>query len=195
MKGRSRKEAQKKHVDGSDREVLETLLEKGRNRRDFGGAVIEQLGFMISLWKPLSETEEIGLSIICGSYSQSHDRYVATPNSVIVSLPTGLGKFKQADYTARVLSAVVKAWEPSRAGVMSRQAINERASNGGFPLVDWMLYLPNNVDGLEPPSYSIRISNGGCIVVIQPEPPSGEDPEESARAVRIARMYARPTLT
>lgn len=89
-KGRSRKEAQKKQIDGSDREMLETLLEKGRNRRDFGGAVIEQLGFSISLWKPLSETgdEDIALSVHCGSY-------VATPNSVSVHLPEILGKFKR----------------------------------------------------------------------------------------------------
>ncbi|WP_366059621.1 Imm52 family immunity protein [Pigmentiphaga sp.] len=49
-RGWSHKDALARKVDASDVEKLEELLLEGRNRRDVGGEVIEELGFKLSLW-------------------------------------------------------------------------------------------------------------------------------------------------
>src|SRR3989442_863361 len=49
-RGRSRKEASERHVAVEDRHDLLDLLDRGRNRRDVGRDVIDELGFNVGLW-------------------------------------------------------------------------------------------------------------------------------------------------
>jgi hypothetical protein len=193
-RGHSRKEALAKQVEIDERKNLIRLLEKGRNRRDVGGAIIEELGFRVGLWSQFSEKDEIGLSITCGLYWQSPNQSVGISNHVILELPQDLGRFEQPKYTSCVLAAVATAWKPAWAGVMSRRAMNSRGFDAKSPFVDWMLYVPRSLDGVQPPSSIIEIPGGGSIVLVQPMPPSGEDPDEVQRASQIRGILSKAAV-
>lgn len=72
-----------KRVDIKDRPSLMKLLEGGRNRRDIGGEVIEELGFHFGLWNGADDDRATGLSITCGLYWKSPTPNVSLSNCVV----------------------------------------------------------------------------------------------------------------
>jgi hypothetical protein len=182
-RGRSRNEASVKHVEIADRGTLIDLLGKGRNRRDVGESVIAELGFKLGLWNQLSPDNAIGLNITCGLYWQSSNQNPSLSNHVILELPDELGKFEHAEYTSNVLAAVAKAWDPAWAGVMSRQAMNTQGFTSKRPFVDWMVYVPSEIDEVQHPSSCISLRGLGTILIVQQTPPSAQDAEEIQRVI------------
>lgn len=191
-RGRSRSEASKRHVDGSDPHYLLDLLARGQNRRDAEPReVIEELGFSVGLWNGAEDDKDAGLSIKCGLHWKSQSRNAGLSNNVILTLPSDLGELRRAESMARVLAVVSEAWEPAWAGVMSRSAMNARNFDSGRLFVDWMIYVPWEVDPLPPPTSIVQLAGRGSIVVVQPIAPAGNDPEELARIQRVDELLRK----
>jgi hypothetical protein len=175
-RGRSRQQAAEQRAEVRDENYLRNLLDRGRNRRDVGRTVIEELGFRTGLWNGGDENKAIGLNITCGLYWTSPNPSASMSNSVTVDLPENLGELKQSERMAGVLAAVARAWEPDWAGIMSRDAMSARAFNAKVPFVDWMVFVPRKIDNVPAPSSLIRLEKGSLIVV-QPDPPVATDTE------------------
>jgi hypothetical protein len=181
-KGRSRKQALQKQVDIQNRDQLLKLLDRGRNKRDIGGTVIDELGFSVDLWNG----KDSAMGILCGAYAS----YVS--NSVTFHLPEDLGDLRQPERMTSVLVAVVEAWEPDWAGVMSRDAMNARGFNARVPFVDWMLYLSgrlgSKIPALPRPATVQPVGELGSIIMVQGEPPDSAGPEqlENVQRVKVA---------
>jgi hypothetical protein len=186
-KGRSRKQALEKTADIREQSYLLGLLDRGRNRRDVGGTVIEELGFRVGLWNGGNGEKAAGLSITCGLYWTSPNPNASLSNCVTLDLPEDLGELKQAERMCGVLAAVAQAWEPDWAGVMSREAMNARAFDAKIPFVDWMVYVPRRIDGVLSPSSVVEFESGSLIVV-QPDPPAVNNRADQENIRRIENI-------
>lgn len=185
--GRSRRQAMERPVDIGNRDYLMDLLERGRNRRDVGQTVIEELGFRVVLWNGESGMKAVGLSIKCGLYWTSATTNAGMGNSVTLDLPEALDELRQADRMSRMLAAIVRAWEPDWAGVMSTDAMNARDFNTKVPFVDWMVYVSRTIGSVPLPS-SITLLEKGTLIVVQPDPPAlnSEADQENIHRIEAA---------
>jgi hypothetical protein len=166
-------------------------LERGRNRRDIGREVIDELGFNVGLWSGPAADREVGLSIQCGLYWKSTNPGVSLSNNVVLTLPKRLEDLGSAENMAKVLSVVATAWEPAWAGVMSRDAMNARDFDADRPFVDWMTYVPSRISEVPAPSSVQQLPGHGSIVVVQATPPSGSEPHELARIRQIDELVQK----
>jgi len=182
-RGRSRKDALERKADTLNVQRLEDLLLKGRNRRDIGREVIEELGFKISLWNgAVDEEAEASLRIHCGSYNER------IGNSIVIDLPyQSSGWIEKA---TSLLALVVEIWKPRWAGIMSERAMQKRDFDGAQPFVDWMVYVPRSVKAVPPPGHVEPLNGLGSIVVVQPDPPVGDEPGELSRIRRVESLLA-----
>ena len=189
-RGRSRREALEQRIDANDQARLHELLERGRNRRDVGREIIDELGFNVGMWSA-SGDRDVGLSIQCGLYWKSENQNTSLCNSVTLTLPKTLGGLGRAEKMAEILSIVAAAWEPAWAGVMSRDAMNTRDFDARRPFVDWMTYIPSRISEVPAPSTVQQLPGQGSIVVVQPMPPSGGEPQELARIWQIDQLVQK----
>lgn len=181
--GRSRKDALKRRVDTSDMQSLRNLLLKGRNRYDIGREVIEDLGFSLSLWNGAGEeAAEASVRIHCGCYSE----YVG--NNVLIDLPFKAESLRWVKNASSLLALVAETWRPKWAGIMSTKAMKDRDFDGDYPFVDWMVYVPRAVKAVSLPSRIEVLKGLGSIVVVQPDPPVGDNAEELALIRRVQRV-------
>jgi hypothetical protein len=185
--GRSRKDALRRKIDVHDRRTLLTLLNKGRNRRDYGGEVIEDLGFRVGLWNGGPEERMVGLSIGCGLYSKV---FGLGANSVVLGFPEELGALADASKTSRVLAITARCWEPDWAGVFSVKAM-QTSDWSGEPVVGWMIYLPRKIERVPTPSTVAQLDKGGSLIIVQPDPPSLDNPEDLERIRRVEEIARR----
>ena len=183
--GHSQKRALEKQINISNRECLLKLLDGGRHKRDTDKTVIGELGFSAGLWNGGGKGKEVSLMVTCGSYSSNPH----LGNCVTLNFPENLGKLKQSKRMVAVLASVATAWEPDWAGVMSRNAMNERNFNARVPFVDWMIYVNNRlisqVPSLPSPIVVQQIEKIGSIIIIQNEPPVSADPKHLQNIERI----------
>lgn len=181
--GRSRKDALRRKVGTSDIHTFRELLLKGRYRRDVGREVIEDLGFRIGFWNGAGVKEaEASLDIHCGCYSE----YAG--NNVIINLPYVSQGVRWVQNASTLLASIAKIWQPKWAGIMSMKAISERDYDADRPFVDWMVYVPRSVPAMPSPSRVGLLKDLGSIVVVQPDPPVGEDAEELSRIRRVESL-------
>ena len=166
-RGMSRRKAKQVETDFKNRDCLLDLLEQGRNRKDIGKEVIEELGFHIGIWNGGKSTKMVGLDVTCGLYATTAG---LGGNSVVINLPEELGDLRSSERMANVLVAVAMSWEPDWAGVFSLEAMSTRNFNPAVPFVDWMLYVSHKLvpksDVLEP-SLVKPVDDIGTIVVVE----------------------------
>jgi hypothetical protein len=183
--GRSRKDDLKKKVDVADTQRLRDLLLKGRNRRDIGRQVIEELGFSLSLWSRASdEVAAASIRIHCGCYSE------LVGNNVLIDLPCNSARPKWVENASALLALVAEIWRPKWAGIMSKRAIKERDYDAGYPFVDWMVYVPRSVQPMPFPSRVEVLKDLGSIVIVRPNPPVDDNAEELSLIRRVERLLA-----
>lgn len=178
--GRSRKDALKRKIDTRSPDELFTLLYKGRHL-NFYKEVIENLGFSIGIWNGGEPGKEVSLHISCG---QSAEVPGLRGNCVVISFPEDLRGLADPARTSRILLLASTCWEPDWAGIFS----NEAMSNRDFrvePFVDWMVYVPNKINSVPPPSSVAYLDNGGSLIVVQPKPPAVDNAEDQERIRRI----------
>lgn len=169
------------------------LLLRGRNRRDTDGAVIETLGFSAHLWnwkgpdRSYSPGLSATLSTTCGMYSRNpHLR-----NVVVLDFPKQLSATRDRESSSRAILAVVKAWQPEWAGLISRRSREARSFTPGAPFVDWMTYLNHfKIDASKLPSSAsvMRVDEQGVLIVTQDAPVDASDHihAQNVRAVEAA---------
>jgi len=180
-KGRTPAKALEKRVNVTDREQLLQELNRGRNRRDFGHEVIEELGFSVNLWNGRKADEAIGLRVTCGCFSE----FVS--NVVVINLPQALGSLGHSDQMIPILAAMASAWDPEWAGVMSSEARSARNGFGKGPFVDWIVYIPQIVNSVPLPSIVTQVPGCGSIIAVRPTPPEN-DPETLSRIHNIEQI-------
>lgn len=180
--GRSRKDALRQKLDTQNRQELLTLLATGRNRRDTDKEIIEDLGFGVWLWN--GETDrEAGFNVTCGLYSEAP----GLCNNVVLKFPAELARLADSAVAMKLLSAAVISWEPDWAGIFSNEAMNNRDWDRK-PFVDWMVYVPQRIASVPSPSTVAHLENGGSVIVVQPNPPSVDNPEDQERIRRIEQV-------
>jgi Immunity protein 52 len=173
-RGRSRKDAMARPVSALPTSELQTLLLKGRNRYDEGGGFIDELGFSLGMWNgATSEDKESSLRVGCGCFDP-------LGNNVILDLPIQSENLGDANVACNLLALVAEIWQPKWAGIMSKRAMVERDFDADYPFVDWMVYVPHEVQAA-PSSSVVSVGEHGSIVIVQQDRPNGIDPEELQR--------------
>jgi hypothetical protein len=66
--------------------------------------------------------------------------------------------------------------------------MRERDFDGDNPLVDWMVYVPRAVPAMPLPSRVEELKGLGSVIIVQPDPPVGDDAEELSRIRRAERL-------
>lgn len=184
-RGRSRSDALTRKVNTSDAKKLEELFLKGRNRRDVDGVVIEELGFSLSLWNGADiERAEASVRLLCGSCSER------VTNNVLVDLPYLPEGSPWVEKASGLLGRVAEIWHPQWAGVMSKNAMREREFGIDRPIVDWMVYVPRSIEAASPPARVEILNDLGSIIVVQPNPPTGEESDLS-HIQQVERLLVR----
>lgn len=187
-KSTSRRKAKQAKIDFTNRACLLDLLEKGRNRKDIGREVIEELGYHVGMWNGAKSKKMVGLDVTCGLYSTAPG---IGGNCVIMDLPEELGDLQQADRMAGVLTTAATSWEPDWAGILSLEAMSSPNFSPTVPYVDWMLYLSNTLGysaKVSEPSLVQPINSIGQLIVVQQEPVEVDNPVhlERVKAVQTA---------
>ena len=182
----SRAESLRKGAEGWNGDRLRDLLNNGRNRYDTTKEVIEDLGFRVGFWNGEGKERSISISVTCGLYAPAN-----LSNCVYFRLPDDVAGIGGKVVIARVLRSVVTRWNPAWAGVMSEDAKDQRNFPAKEPFVDWMVYVPTLVEGVEPPSCVMTLPGFGSIVIVQPDPPRTDDPEALRRVQRVEQLIAR----
>jgi hypothetical protein len=158
---------------------------KGRNRRDIDHSVIEELGFSLSFWNGASEEDaEASIRIDCGCYSEH------VSNNVLIDLPYKSQGLKWTENADALLACVAEVWRPKWAGIMSKKAMRERDFDGDYPFVDWMVYVPRSLKAVPFPSRVEVVKGLGSIVIVQPDPPVGDDAEEQSIIRRVESILS-----
>jgi hypothetical protein len=183
-RGGSLAKALKSSIPHADEDLV-GLLERHQNRRDVGGNAIDELGFQLGLWNGSGGLKGVGLSITCGLYWHGTGSGSQASNYVVLDLPTDLGQLARFEHMIAVLKATVLAWEPNWAGVWSKNSARAMHLNTNKPFVDWMLYVPCRVHNLVEPSVAIDLPGRGSLVVVQPDPTTGDDSAELARIHKV----------
>lgn len=186
-RGKSKQAALQQPVDPSDYSGIVGLLESGRNKRDTDRSVIEDLGFSVGLWNGTDGDRSASMSVACGVYSPNpHLR-----NSVVLDFPKQLDELGSRESALNALIAVVEAWKPDWAGIISRASRTARPFSPGSPFVDWMFYrsgLTLAESELPPSASAIRVSNLGSIVVTQ------NDPVDATNETHVQNVHAIETM-
>lgn len=183
-KGKSRRDGLKQPVQPGD---ILMLVKKGRSKRDSDKSVIEDLGFRVGVWNGASEECSVSLSVTCGLFTQNAN----LRNSFVLDLPETLRDLGKKGGALQALVAVVMAWEPDWAGIVSRASRSSRSFKPDSPFVDWMIYL-NRLDIAQlqlPPSASfVKVGDLGGIVITQDVPvdANNQDHVDNVRAVEAA---------
>jgi len=188
--GRSRKEGLRWRLSIVDRASLRRAVLRGRHRNYQGKLAFPELGFGLGMWNGLDSKHATSISLSCGAW------YPDAANCCLLYLPDELGSLKRAGSMQDIIAAVVNAWNPDCASVVSNRALSRRRSKGKAPIVDWMVYVSNrwmpNPPQLEPPASSKKLPDG-TLIVVQKEPTDVKNPEH-LRNIRQVRNAIRPRL-
>lgn len=185
-KGKSSRDARARIIDVQSRESVVRLLEKGRNRRDIDGSVIADLGFHLGVWNGAGRQRAASFSVTCGLYNQNPN----LSNAVVLNLPEDLGELADKERCVELLAALVRAWEPEWAGVISTASRNSRPFRS--PFVDWIVYVNRRVDRSKLPSAaSVKVVDGlGTIILVQEHPIDPSNPMDIAN-VRMTELIVK----
>ncbi|MCP2089638.1 hypothetical protein PQR68_29830 [Paraburkholderia agricolaris] len=136
--GRSRSEATQAVPIDLSTDALAELFMKGRNRRDVGGEVIDELGYRISVWNGGGDEEASSLTMKCGLYSA----VAGLSNAIVLKLPSRFDT-TSFDQVRQVATALAQAWNPDWAIIASRSALDLHADAG--PFLDRALYVNSSM--------------------------------------------------
>ena len=137
LKGRTRASADRP-VPRDDPDAVEALLLGGRNRRDSGGEVIEELGFSIGLWN--RQPVAVGLRATVGGSAAAK----GVRNSLALTLPpvsAESASLHQRATAERVMAALVEAWDPQWASWYTLPLLDAQAPGPHEPVVGWLTHL------------------------------------------------------
>ena len=159
---------------------------------------MEDLGYSVDLWNGAPDSESIAVSIRCGGYASSRERWL--PNSYVLKLPregAPASRLLRTPLLTTLLAGVADAWEPDWAVVISRahrELLGQTAEDE--PLVGWLTYLSAERGPL--PHFSVPVESviqrTGSIVVSVADRFSVNDPAHVLAARRVAEELAEAGL-
>jgi hypothetical protein len=167
---------------GNDRDAMEVLLSEGRDRKDIGGEVIEELGFHAALW---NRGVSVSLRTLCG----------AVPAAPYVSNSCVLGPFGPSDTTAvlfepavarLMLMALVEAWAPQWAAFTSNEMRDGQHSAPGRPVAGWLTYVAGDKGFPSQPGLIAEKAAHGTLVTATADPQQMSGPRIAAIAKYLA---------
>jgi len=106
-------------------------------------------------------------------------------NNIVLNLPLHCELLFSEDKAAALLALAAECWHPDWAGIISKKAILERGFDGDRPFVDWMVYVSRAIHTAPPFATVVHIDGLGSIVIVQAEPPRGNDPDELRRIGQV----------
>jgi len=142
LKGPNRNAA-RRPVAGSERALVD-LLSRGRNHRDVGGELIEELGFSASMWN--GGTPAVALSATIGAFPRS----AGILNHCLLELPAPVdhsGALYADEVAMAVFRAFVTCWRPSWATWTTNRLRTDQHAAPGTPIIGWRTYLAGTVPG------------------------------------------------
>jgi hypothetical protein len=174
-----------------DRQELEELFRRGRNRANIRREVDEELGLSILVWTPEKKNYTM-VEINCGVYTPF------SGNSCQMTLPAeGATKERLLDVSVltQVLTCMVMAWDPDW-GIATSHDLHDlipRRSREEYP-VGWLTYCSNRqgrVPPLPAPVRIERVQDKGTLITLTDERFTASNPEHVARAVRVHELLDR----
>ncbi len=195
-RGQSRKAALKHEIEPHEASLRKLLL-AGRNRTDFGGEVIDELGFRLSLWNDGgSDEESVGLTISCGTYAP-----IPGVNSCVINLPyqgAAAERILRVPVLVAVMNCIVSTWEPDWGVVISNTYLNTTPSAlDNRPHMGWMVYLSRQrgvIPPLPPPVQVLPIGTQGSVIVITNDRFTAGNPTHTEIADQAAKMLNQAGL-
>ena len=180
-------------VRTDDAQALGELLERGRNRTDFGKKVIEELGFNFRLWNQWSENTT--LSVTCGSHSWGGH------NLCLAELPSQgshAERLLSAPVLAQALHAMAVAWTPEW-GIATSETHRDEVLNNSAPgaFIGWINYFSRARGTVPPLPAPVRIEpvgTLGTLVILTPERFTASNPEHLSLAEQVQTLLSRAGL-
>jgi hypothetical protein len=178
-------------VNVEDKQELEELFQRGRNRTDVGRKIIEDLGFSIVVWTPERKNSTM-VRIHCGVYTPF------SGNSCRMEMPaegTTTERLLNVAVMRQVVTSMVMAWEPDW-GIATSHDLRElipRRNRKEYP-VGWLMYCSNRQGRVPPLPAPVRIDrlhDEGTLITLTDERFTASNPEHVALAVRVHELLDR----
>jgi hypothetical protein len=135
-KGASRRSANRPIA--LDHESILRILLDGRSREDFGGAVIENLGFSFHAWN--GESPGVGANALLGAHPSTR----GIMNSFVLTLPPPVGESDELydeGVAASIFGAIVSSMAPDWATWCSDELRDAQPMRPREPVIGWLTYL------------------------------------------------------
>lgn len=157
--------------------LVEMLL-AGRNKDDFDGEVIDDLGFRVSMWN--RRPAAVALTCTIGSSSQVR----GIGNSLVLSLPPlhDAPSLYELDKALAIMSSMIEALDPDWATWASHDVREAQGADLSGPIVGWLTYLQSDQPSTRfpmPTEDVVPIQDGYVIIT-----------ERSLESVTIERVVA-----
>jgi hypothetical protein len=177
-KGKSKSAASGNPV-ATNSDALEALLVGGRSRTDFGGQVINELGFRTALWN--RNPVPVSFSTTCGASPATS----SVSNYFTLELPEASeasAELYDPEISRAIFYAIVEAWNPQWATFAS---YSMRAAQGGIqghPVGGWMTYISGEPrsSAAEISELSVQEFSNGTLVVAGADPLHVSDSQVAA---------------
>ena len=174
-------------------EELKEFFLKGRHSRRASKKVIEDLGFLQSMWNAKKEATDIYLT--CGGYSPW-----GGPNSCLLT-PTREAPVRErllrTPVLAEVLTSMATAWDPDFGMASSTEMVRLVQKRKWEVRVGWLTYLSRRLGRVPPLPAPVRIESVGelgWLLVLSPEPMTASNPEHVAFTARVRELLDRAGL-
>jgi hypothetical protein len=184
---KSRQQALKSRID-TDPETLTKLFIESVQRRDDNGAVIDELGFRLTVWNGLDYPDATNVSITCGVRSPW------VKNVCLLTLPSSreiLKRILQPDTALRLSQTVAASWKPQWL-TLSSSRLEELLSTIDYDIrPGWLIYLadrsPDELRGIDE-SVTIHPASGGVFLLAAKHQFSSDDASQ-IRAISKVIQY------
>ena len=166
-KGASKAAASREPV-GRSLEQLEKLLDSGRQRTDFGGDIMADLGFSAALWNRQS-ARAAAWSVSCGAFPPPG---VGVSNVFVVDWPErapGLTVERDLSVAKAAMRVVVQAWEPDWATWTTHAMRELQQASARHPVLGLLTYFgPRRMLPQLGPDVVAEPLGGGQMLVVDP---------------------------
>lgn len=191
-RGRSRRQSTQDAIS-PDVPALSELLLAGRNRADFGGEPMEELGFRVSGWN--AQDNAASFSVKCGSYSE----VPGLGNNFLLKLPAPEGnafKLYEAVTAEEIARVIINSWAPVWLTWASNAMRSWQPQEPDRPVVGWLTYLEHaNPDQVTknrlPDGVHAREVGTGILIKIGDNPLDVRDDQVRATAAAIEPITKR----
>jgi hypothetical protein len=174
-------------------EQLSVVLLEHQNRENVNRIIQPDLGCQLAFYNDSPTGKKRTLDIRCGLYWKSTSPKSSIGNCLLAEFPDGLDDSDLMNNAHAILELTAKVWQPEWAGIMSESSMLTRTFDANAPFVDWMLYVPYSVEGLQRPSALHNVA-GGSLIVVKNSPPAQTN-EDLVLIQNVQRVVAASAIS